>query len=42
VNAVVIPAGIESGRHFHDEQEELYFVAACLRTTTARARQIAS
>jgi uncharacterized cupin superfamily protein len=26
VNAVVIPAGIESGRHYHDEQEELYFV----------------
>ena len=26
VNAVVIPRGIESGRHFHDEQEELYFV----------------
>ncbi|HKN92899.1 MAG TPA: hypothetical protein VJU60_01095, partial [Thermoleophilaceae bacterium] len=26
VNAVVIPTGIESGRHFHDEQEELYFV----------------
>jgi quercetin dioxygenase-like cupin family protein len=26
VNAVVIPPGIESGRHFHDEQEELYFV----------------
>jgi mannose-6-phosphate isomerase-like protein (cupin superfamily) len=26
VNAVVIPAGIESGRHFHDEQEELYFI----------------
>jgi quercetin dioxygenase-like cupin family protein len=26
VNAVVIPAGYESGRHFHDEQEELYFV----------------
>jgi quercetin dioxygenase-like cupin family protein len=25
-NAVVLPAGIESGRHFHDEQEELYFV----------------
>ena len=24
VNAVVIPPGIESGRHFHDEQEELY------------------
>ena len=29
VNAVVIPAGIESGRHFHDEQEELYFVHQC-------------
>jgi uncharacterized cupin superfamily protein len=26
INAVVIPPGIESGRHFHDEQEELYFV----------------
>jgi uncharacterized cupin superfamily protein len=26
INAVVIPAGIESGRHYHDEQEELYFV----------------
>ena len=26
VNAVVLPGGIESGRHFHDEQEELYFV----------------
>jgi quercetin dioxygenase-like cupin family protein len=26
VNAVVMPAGIESGKHFHDEQEELYFV----------------
>jgi mannose-6-phosphate isomerase-like protein (cupin superfamily) len=26
VNAVVIPAGYESGFHFHDEQEELYFV----------------
>jgi uncharacterized cupin superfamily protein len=26
VNAIVIPAGMESGRHFHDEQEELYFV----------------
>jgi uncharacterized cupin superfamily protein len=26
VNAIVVPAGIESGRHFHDEQEELYFV----------------
>ena len=26
VNAIEIPAGIETGRHFHDEQEELYFV----------------
>jgi quercetin dioxygenase-like cupin family protein len=26
VNAVVMPAGIESGRHYHDEQEELYLV----------------
>ncbi len=26
VNAIVMPAGIESGFHWHDEQEELYFV----------------
>jgi quercetin dioxygenase-like cupin family protein len=26
VNAIVIPAGYETGRHYHDEQEELYFV----------------
>jgi mannose-6-phosphate isomerase-like protein (cupin superfamily) len=26
VNAIVMPPGIESGFHFHDEQEELYFV----------------
>jgi quercetin dioxygenase-like cupin family protein len=26
INAVVIPPGYESGRHFHDEQEETYFV----------------
>jgi mannose-6-phosphate isomerase-like protein (cupin superfamily) len=26
VNAVVLPPGIETGFHFHDEQEELYFV----------------
>ncbi|MGH2992941.1 MAG: hypothetical protein ACRDL1_05325, partial [Solirubrobacterales bacterium] len=26
VNAIVMPAGYESGSHFHDEQEELYFV----------------
>ena len=26
VNAVVLPAGYETGRHLHDEQQELYFV----------------
>jgi len=26
VNAVVLPPGIESGKHYHDRQEELYFV----------------
>jgi quercetin dioxygenase-like cupin family protein len=26
VNAIVLPAGIETGRHYHEEQEELYFV----------------
>ncbi len=26
VNAIVMPSGYETGRHFHDEQEELYFV----------------
>jgi len=26
VNAIVVPPGFESGRHFHEEQEELYFV----------------
>jgi quercetin dioxygenase-like cupin family protein len=26
VNALVIPAGYSTGRHFHDEQEELYFL----------------
>ena len=26
VNAIVIPPGIETGFHYHDEQEELYFV----------------
>ena len=25
VNAICIPAGYETGRHFHEEQEELYF-----------------
>jgi uncharacterized cupin superfamily protein len=26
VNAIALPPGYETGRHFHDEQEELYFV----------------
>lgn len=26
VNAVAMPPGYQSGRHYHDEQEELYFV----------------
>jgi quercetin dioxygenase-like cupin family protein len=26
VNAISMPPGIETGRHYHDEQEELYFV----------------
>ncbi len=26
VNAIVLPPGVETGFHIHDEQEELYFV----------------
>lgn len=26
VNAIVMPSGFEAGMHWHDEQEELYFV----------------
>lgn len=26
VNAIVLPAGIATGSHYHEEQEELYFV----------------
>jgi len=26
VNAIVLPEGVETGFHFHDEQEELYFI----------------
>jgi len=26
VYAIELPAGMETGRHFHDEQQELYFV----------------
>src|SRR5680860_234925 len=28
INAIVMPTGIESGFHFHDEQEALYFLHA--------------
>lgn len=28
VNAIRLPAGVETGFHFHDEQEEVYFVHA--------------
>ena len=26
INAIAMPPGYESGRHYHDEQEEIYFV----------------
>jgi mannose-6-phosphate isomerase-like protein (cupin superfamily) len=26
INAIVMPAGYESGRHYHERQEEVYFV----------------
>jgi mannose-6-phosphate isomerase-like protein (cupin superfamily) len=26
MNAILMPPGYESGRHYHDEQEEIYFV----------------
>ena len=26
VNAIELPAGYETGRHFHEQQEELYFL----------------
>jgi mannose-6-phosphate isomerase-like protein (cupin superfamily) len=26
VNAIVLPPGIDAGSHYHDQQEELYFV----------------
>ena len=26
INAIVLPPGYETGRHYHDEQEETYFV----------------
>ena len=39
VNAIVIPAAIETGLHYHDEQEELYFVhRGSSRSSSATAR----
>ena len=26
MNAIALPPGVETGRHYHDEQEEVYFV----------------
>jgi uncharacterized cupin superfamily protein len=26
INAIVLPPGVDTGRHYHDEQEETYFV----------------
>ena len=26
MNAIVMPPGIETGNHYHEEQEEVYFV----------------
>jgi mannose-6-phosphate isomerase-like protein (cupin superfamily) len=26
INAIVLPPGLETGRHFHDRQQEVYFV----------------
>jgi quercetin dioxygenase-like cupin family protein len=28
INAIVLPAGIETGRHYHEAQEEVYFLHA--------------
>jgi mannose-6-phosphate isomerase-like protein (cupin superfamily) len=28
VNAIVLPAGMDTGFHFHDQQDELYFLHA--------------
>ena len=31
MNAIVLPAGIETGRHYHDRQQEVYFLhAGCI------------
>ena len=39
VNAIELPPGYETGRHFHDEQEELYFVHRGRIEITLRRRQ---
>ena len=28
INAIVLPAGAETGRHYHDRQQEVYFLHA--------------
>jgi mannose-6-phosphate isomerase-like protein (cupin superfamily) len=28
INAIVLPAGIETGRHYHERQQEVYFLHA--------------
>ena len=38
VNAIVMPPGYETGRHYHDEQEELYFVHSGHRRVRVRRR----
>ncbi len=35
INAIVMPPRIESEFHFHDEQEELYFVACTSRPSSS-------
>ena len=38
MNAIVLPPGYETGSHFHDEQEELYFVHWRARRDRVRRR----
>ena len=42
VNAVVYPPGYEGFQHYHDTQDELYFVhaARCSSRSTARRREL--
>ena len=39
VNAIELPAGFETGRHYHEEQEELYFVHRGRIEITLRRRR---